>query len=224
MRTARFPVVILLALALAACSEPTPTPTPAPPTAAPTATATPTPTKFPTPTPTPTPVAFSLTVDDDTTWGEAFDAFTPAEQDCIRDHVEQETLKRAMERDFFDADGLLFHESIVVLCLAPETARAVWLSAITAELAEAGFDVSEDAEQACLRDLLAGIKIGMHLSDVVTHVLEESPGLFVCSPDVYEDVAVNVAAYFGLETVPNDREQACLQDWMTSVDTESRVP
>ena len=203
---------------------PTPTPTPAPPSATPTATATPTstpvPTKFTMPAPTSTPVAFSLAVDDDTTWGEAFDAFTSAEQDCIRDHVEQEMLKLAMEREFFDADGLLFHESIVVLCLAPQTARAVWLSAITAELAEAGFDVSGDAEQACLRDLLEGIAIGTHLPDVVTHVLEESPRLFVCSPHVYVDFAVGVAAYFGLEIVPNDREQACLQDWMTSADAE----
>ena len=165
-------------------------------------------------------MSFSGTLDADATWENDFAALTPVEQDCIRDHVEQETLEQVMERGFFDADGLRFHESIVAWCLAPRTARALWLSVITADLAEGGFDVSGDEEQACLRNLLEGIGLGTHLADVVTYVLEESLGPYVCSPDLYAGVAVNVAAYFGLEVVPDDRERACLQDWMASADAE----
>ena len=89
MQVVRFIIPAVLALTLAACSEatPTPSPTPAPPT--PTAAPLPTPTISggPHPANTPTPEAFPLTVDGGTTWGDAFDAFTPAEQGCIRSAV-----------------------------------------------------------------------------------------------------------------------------------------
>jgi len=48
----------------------------------------------------------------------------------------------------------------------------------------------------------------------VTYVLEESPGLYVCSPNLYAGVAVNAAAYFGLGIAPDDRERpACRIGW-----------
>ena len=210
MQMVRFIILPVLALAMTACSEPTPTPSPTPAPPTPTATPMPTPTIFggPHPTYTPTPAGFSLTVDSSTTWGEALDAFTPAEQDCIRGAVDEATLRRALDERLFSEGDAEDWERSIFLCVAPQTARALFLSIRIAEVEEEGVEVSGE-EEACLRDWVAGLGIGvLAAGDDDPAVGQAISGMIACIPDAFVDIMIQaVAAEAGVDLMPTEEEK-----------------
>ncbi|MDE2817292.1 MAG: hypothetical protein OXK81_11425, partial [Chloroflexota bacterium] len=124
--------VLLLIVILSACGE-----IPAL-TATPVATSTPSPTPIPvtpTPEPTPAPIAeLDISIDSDTVWREVFATLTPAEQACIRDALGDE-LESALGRPVMsESDAPEQWEVSLFSCLAPETARAVYLSVVVTEM------------------------------------------------------------------------------------------
>ena len=205
-------LLCLLAAALSACddgptatptalptetSEPMPatstsTSTPVPPTSTPVPTPSPVPTLTPTPVPAPTPeqvgspVERDLDIDNDTLWGEMFDAFTISEQSCIRSTLGDELLESVLERRAMSDGDTEQWEASIFGCLAPETAAAVFLAVLVAQMER----LTEEAE-GCLRELLAdadvaGIVAGT-LPDstpaTTAAAMEFAAGLLSCVPE-----------------------------------------
>ena len=223
MQVVRFIIPAVLALTLAACSEatPTPSPTPAPPT--PTAAPLPTPTisRGPHPANTPTPEAFPLTVDGGTTWGDAFDAFTPAEQGCIRSAVDEDTLRRGMEQPLsLDESG--DWEQAVYACVAPQTARTLFVAGFIASLESEGIEISGD-DEACLREAMADVDISTIIMDEDSPAATEAlSDIVVCIPDSFVDIIVQaVAGESGIALKPTAEQRGCLRDWVTGMGADA---
>ena len=168
------------------------------------------------PTPTPTPVPFSLAVDGDTTWGDAYDAFTPAEQDCIRTEVDDETLSQAMGQRFTDDSGIHDWQVSIFLCIDPQAARTLYTSATITVLNEAGVKVNNE-EQACVRNLFEGLDIVVLFADADNPAFIEATGdLSTCVADSYVDYAIQaVTEVAEVELTPTEEERACLRDLLT---------
>ncbi len=206
------PIVLFLtlpAVMLTACSGPIPTPSP---------TSTPTPTSTPAPTPTATPAVLSFTVDRETTWGDALDAFTPAERDCIRSAVDDGTLRRALGERLLSDGYAEDWEKSIFLCVAPQSARALFLSIRIAEVEAEGVDLSSE-EEACLRDWVAGLEIGVLVADGDDPAVGLAfSGMIACIPDIFVDIIVEaVQGEIGVELEPTAAQRGCLRDWMTSM-------
>ena len=113
-------------------STPAPTNTPVPtntPTPVPTATPTPAPTPTPTPTPTPEPPGANIAefdIGSDTVWQDVFDALTASEQTCISGALGDE-LESSLRQLVASEEETAKWEASIFSCLAPETARAVYL-------------------------------------------------------------------------------------------------
>ena len=205
-------LVCLLAAALSACddgptatptalptetSEPMPatstsTPTPVPPTSTPVPTPSPDPTLTPTPVPAPTPeqvgspVERDLDIDSDTLWGEMFDAFTISEQSCIRSTLGDELLESVLERRGMSDGDTEQWEASIFGCLAPETAAAVFLAVLVAQMER----LTEEAE-GCLRELLADADVAGIVASTLPDstpatsaaAMEFAAGLLSCVPE-----------------------------------------
>ena len=209
---------VLAALAVAvsifACGGATSsTPTSTPPSAP-----TPTPTVPPTPTPASAP-PIDILVDDDTTWQELFDDFSPAEQDCIRTEVEGELDVLLGERVMTD-DDLTDWQVSLFECLTPETGRSVYTSLVVAGMvSDDTYDVTEQEIQ-CVSQWVEGADVhrlirGM-ADDDLTVLREMMSGVLPCLmesflPDLLVEMGIDA------DTLTDD-ERTCLNEWMVGYD------
>ena len=199
----------LIALAVASCGEDaqvavtSPTAAPEPTSVpAPTATPEPTPTAAPEPTPTPATTATpepattvkppstvaleDVVVDSDTTWEEVFYAFATTEQDCIRDALGAESLSAALSEKVISDDGSEDLAATMSSCLAPDTARALYLVVITAGFEEEFGETLLEGEVSCLADVTSGWDVAALMAGEMT--MDEEDALFselmTCLPGV----------------------------------------
>ena len=222
--------VLAAAVVLAACTSESPTapagsPAPATPAASPpTATATAVATSAPSPSPSPgaAPVTTGEVaspepaIDGDTRWGDLFATLSAAEQSCFRDAFGDgldETLAQPV--DGGDSEEW---EAGAFACLAPDTARAVFLEVLLAGMAEDDLEPDAD-ERECLRETVA-------TADVAALVAAEREGdpalaeftgaVLTCLPDVFLELMLAGA---GLDAADLDGdERACLLEALDGAD------
>ena len=211
----------------------TPTPSPAPtdtPTPAPTATPTTTPVDTPAPVPTDTPIPASPTpepsatvtqldvkVDTGTVWQEVFDALTASEQSCIRNALGEESLESALDQPVLRSDTAEWEVSIFV-CLAPESADALFLSSLIAEMEELS-----EAEESCLRELVADSDVAALVAapEDSAAAAEFITGMVNCVPDLFLSVML---AELGVEEEELSEDGAsCLRELVADSDVAALV-
>lgn len=212
--------VLAAAVALAACTgEPATAPAGSPqpaatPAASPPAPATATAAAPPSPSPSPGPATVAagaiaelgIAVGRETRWGELFETLTAAERSCSG-----ETFGAALDETLARPIGAgEAWEAAAFACLAPATARAVFLESLLAGMA-ADLVEPDAAELACLRTVVAG-------ADVAALVAAASAGgpgageftgaFFRCLPDIFLELMVGGA---GLDPAGlSAEERACL--------------
>ena len=155
---------LAIAVVLSACSEPRATPASAP-------MYTPTPEPMPTQVSTP---AYSAELDlqTDSTWQQAFDAFSTPEQACIRSELGEDLLRSVMEIRVLEGDDTEQWHVSIFECLDPETAAALLFFTITADLTtEEGFD---EEQARCLREFLANSDIAEFIAATLPDAAPES--------------------------------------------------
>ena len=191
--------VLAAAAMLAACtSESTTAPagSPAPaPTASPHASATATPAPAPSPSPSAAPVdtgqfaSLGLTIDADTRWGDLFETFTAAEQACFRDEFGA-GLEKALAAQPMGEGYTEDWEVTAFDCLAPETARAVFLDVLLAGMAADDVELGA-AELACVRQTAADADIAGVIAaerDGAPAFFEFQGALLTCMPEVFLEI------------------------------------
>ena len=94
--------------------------------------------------------AFDL--DADSTWQEAYDAFSPPEQQCIRDELGDDLLNFALDQLIDGVEEGLWLESTFE-CLQPETASLLFFSSLISFLENTG-EYPDAETQTCLLDLM----------------------------------------------------------------------
>ncbi len=209
--------VLLLIVVLNACGE-----SPAL-TATPVATNTPTPTLIPaSPTPEQSAAAIAeldVSIDSDTVWQEVFDTLTVSEQSCVRNALGDE-LESALGRPVVSKATPEQWEVSLFSCLAPETARAVYLSILITEMQE-DVELSED-EVSCMRksvaatDAAAVIAALAQDADDHTAAAESFTEIFRCLPDL---LLTTIIPEMGLEREElSEDEVACLRGLIANVD------
>ncbi len=237
-------LLLTVTLMLACSSEPTPEPTAAPPTETPApaadtsapesaATSEPTPTPEPmaTPSPAPTPeptqtppTAFSIDVTSDTTWGEVIDALAPQERDCIQDNTDGVML---VELSYIAvmSDSRLVDEwrPALLYCLAPDTARALFLSTMLITsylgplLTELGITRTEDHE-LCLQEVVSDVDVGkIWVAKDDEAWMEADTRIFGCFPEL---VAASYLEWITTGVELSEEEHGCVQEWSEGVDWE----
>ncbi len=196
-------------------STPAPTNTPVPtntPTPVPTATATPTPAPTPTPTPTPTPEPpganiAEFDIGSDTVWQEVFDALTASEQTCISGALGDE-LESSLRQLVASEEETAKWEASIFSCLAPETARAVYLGGVLFALKDGGVDLSE-SDASCLRELLADEDAAALVADPAA-AIEISYAMLSCVPALLLDEGIELS----------EDEASCLREAFADIDED----
>ena len=139
-------------------------------------------------------------IDQDTTMREVFDTLASAEQACIREALDDDVLESMLDTPvlFANEDGM---GPSILSCLDPDTAREFFLSVAMATMVagaeQAGLSTKTGKDQqACMRDLLAGVDVAALASEPESDGFEEydvsgliglsdlSLGLFACIPDL----------------------------------------
>ena len=208
--------VLLLIVILSSCGEsPAPTATPVP-----TNTPTPVPAS-PTPEPTPAPIAeLDINIDSDTVWREVFDTLTSTEQTCIRNALGDE-MESALGRPVLsESDEPEQWEVTLFSCLTPETARAVYFSALIAEMQDE-VELSED-ELACLVETMAGTDVAAVLAAMAEDADDRTAAerffadFIRCLPDL---ILTEMIAGMGLDRDElSDDEVSCLHGLLADFD------
>ncbi len=209
--------VLLLIVVLNACGE-----SPAL-TATPVATNTPTPTLIPaSPTPEQSAAAIAeldVSIDSDTVWQDVFDTLTVSEQSCVRNALGDE-LESALGRPVVSEYTPGQWEVSIFTCLAPETARAVYLSILITEMQE-DVELSED-EVSCMRKSVAATDAAVVIAAIAqdaddhTAAAESFTEIFRCLPDL---LLTFIIPEMGLEREElSEDEVACLRGLMANVD------
>ena len=209
--------VLLLIVVLNACGE-----SPAL-TATPAATNTPAPTLIPaSPTPEQSAAAIAeldVSIVSDTVWQEVFDTLTVSEQSCVRNALGDE-LESALGRPVVSEYTPEQWEVSIYTCLAPETARAVYLSILITEMQE-DVELSED-EVSCMRKSVAATDVAVVIAAVAqdaddhTAAAESFTEIFRCLPD---RLLTFIIPEMGLEREElSEDEVACLRGLMANVD------
>ena len=160
-------------------------------------------------------------MDVDTEWREVFDALTTAEQECIRDSVEGDLLESVLERPVMsETETPEAWEVSMFSCLAPQTARAVLLALLVAEMEEDGV-IRIDAEaEACLDEWAAGIDVVATMValsvDDGEAAREVAMAFMRCSPDLVVSLMLEET---GLTLEDLGEEKAtCLREWAAGTD------
>ncbi len=93
----------------------------------------------------------------DSLWKEAYDAFSPLEQACIRNELGDDLLNSALNQPIDgDEEGLWSRSTFE--CLQPETASALYFSFLISSLEALGLG-PEGASRDCLWEVLAGTDV-----------------------------------------------------------------
>ncbi len=188
------------------------------PTSAPTPTVPPTSTPTPEPSPEPAPLS-TVHVDDETTWQELFDDFTPAEQACIRTEVGGE-LESALDEPVMTDDDLTDWQVSLFECLSPETARSIYASLLVAGMvSDETYDVSE-TEIECVSAWVAGADVHRIIRGTAEEDLavmgEMLSGVVPCLLDFFMP---EFLAEMGIDAdALTDDERTCLNEWMVGYD------
>ena len=204
--------------------EPTPEPTATTPPSGgasiPRPTATPHPTLKPTPMP-----AFSLEVNQDTTWQEAFDAFTPREQDCIREAVDRDSLAVFLQLPVA-GDNNPFDEpfgeygSSVVACLDPDTARHLVISSLFVGMAYEEGITPSGGDRACLQERLSGIDVTELAANDEAASQHMVGAMMRCLPHVMIPVFLEP---LGLAVEVDEEAWDCLRAWAADIDWQTLI-
>ena len=177
-----------------------------------------------------------IDIDADTLWWDLFDVFAAAEQSCIRDELDGRLLDSVLDRPVLVESSVTDDWEVTVLvtvfsCLAPETARAVFLS-ITIASIETELETElalglGDEERACLREWVSGADMAAHFAFSVDPSSDPGEaalltyGFLECVPDVLLSAEVIGTGWelvgFSVE------ERACLREWMSGVDWDSLI-
>ncbi len=170
----------------------------------------------------PTAVVAELEINRDTLWQEVFDTLTDSEQSCLRSELGADQLESALRRPVLSEDNPQQWEVTAFACLAPETARALFLASIIAGLLE-GVDVElSESELSCLNESIADLDPAALLAAAMNDANDQSvlaaflADFFNCIPNYLLTV---VLSGFGaeLEDLSED-EVACLQEWAADSD------
>lgn len=96
---------------------------------------------------------FDLRVNAHTEWGDVFDALAASEQECVRDAFDSDTLESVLARPLMsESESPEAWVILIFSCLAPDTARAVFLSTMVAGMGvDEAFEMDADTE-ACLAE------------------------------------------------------------------------
>ena len=172
-------------------------------------------------------VGAAISVDADTVWEDVVGTFTPAERSCIRDAVDEELLESVLDRPVLESSEVPKQWEVSIFsCLAPETARAVFLSLMIAgmENDEEPYIELTDEELSCLREWVASIDV----ADAIGALAEEDPavaaeivsGMFSCLTNLVLSMMVSE---LGIEAELSEEEMSCLREWVAALDMGALV-
>ena len=164
---------------------------------------------------------FDGSVDAHTEWEEVFDALTTSEQECIRDTFDADLFESVLDRPVMsESDTPEAWEVSMFSCLAPQTARAVFLALLVAGMEEDGsFLVGADGE-VCLNEWVAGIDVVATMvalsADDAEAAGEVTTAFMRCNPDLFISLMLEETG-MTLDDL-SDEEATCLREWASSTD------
>ncbi|MCY4620671.1 MAG: hypothetical protein OXD34_02370, partial [bacterium] len=167
-------------------------------------------------------------MDADTVWEDVFSTFTPSEQSCIREAVDEELLESVLDRRVLESSEVPEQWEVSIFsCLAPQTARALFLSFMIGGMeTDEELDTELTAEEmSCLREWVAGVDVG----DAVAELADEDSavaaelisGMFSCLTDLFLSMMVSEMAMDGVEL--SEEEMSCLREWVAGTDMGTLV-
>ena len=161
-------------------------------------------------------------IDAGSTWQEAFDTLTAAEQSCIRDELDEDTFELGMKQTAISEDAREQWVTAIFSCSEFDTPRRQLLAEIMADIREGiggEVEVSDD-EAECLREWV----IGLDDDDMTVMLTQEDDALgasfsleaLACLPDLLLNV---VAASTGTDAIQlSDDERECVREWAADLD------
>jgi hypothetical protein len=163
-----------------------------------------------------------IEVDSDSVWQEVFDTLTDSEQSCLRSELGAEQLEWALRQPVLDLSNPEQWQVAVFGCLAPDTARALFLSGFIGELqVDEDLEVSE-SELSCTREAIADLDAADLLASMMADSEDETMiAAFIaefvsCVPDLFLTALLSDlgAELDGL----SEDEASCLREWVEDLD------
>ena len=164
---------------------------------------------------------FDVRVDANTKWGGVFDALTTSEQECIGNAFDGAVLEAVLDRPVMSAsDTTDAWEILIFSCLAPQTARTVFLSTTIAEMEEdVVLGIYADS-LACLEEWVAGLDVVATLVALSVDDGEAIGGIvtpfMTCTSDLVISAMLEEAG-MTLEDL-SEEEASCLRTWVAATD------
>ncbi|MDE0369554.1 MAG: PPC domain-containing protein [bacterium] len=160
-------------------------------------------------------------MDAHTEWGEVFDALTTTEQECIRDSFEGDLLESVLGRPVMsESDTPEAWEVLMFSCLAPQTARAVFLALLVAGMEEDGLLLIDADAEVCLDEWVAGIDVVATMvalsADDAEAAGEVTTAFMSCNPDLFISLMLEETG-MNLENL-SEEEATCLREWAAGTD------
>ena len=168
-----------------------------------------------------TAAGFDVNVDADTEWGEVFDALTTTEQECVRDSFEGDLLESVLARPVMsESDTPEAWEVSMFSCLAPQTARAVFLALLVAGMEEDGLFLIDADARVCLIEWVAGIDVVATMvalsADDAEAAGEVTTAFMRCNPDLFTSLMLEETGMTLEDLSPE--EATCLREWAADTD------
>ena len=152
-------------------------------------------------------------------WRDVFDALTGSEQSCIRGELGDD-LETALEMPFMGDDFVAQEREIQIFsCLAPDTARDVFVAGIARGIADdEGVELSE-TQMSCLREGVADTDVAAMMADLQENPSggdEFTPVLVSCLSDIFVSLMI---ADMGVDPDEmSDEQMSCLQEVLADAD------
>ena len=164
-----------------------------------------------------------ISVDTDTVWEEVFSTFTVSERSCIRDAVDEELLESVLDRPVLESSEVPEQWEVSIFsCLAPRTARALFLSFMIGGMEddeELAMELTEE-ELSCLGEWVAGIDVAATVAALADEdpavVGELTSGMFSCLTNLFLSMMVSEMGMDGVEL--SEEELSCLREWVAGID------
>ena len=162
-----------------------------------------------------------ISVDAGTVWADVFGIFAGWEQSCIRDAVDEELLELVLDRPVVESFATPEGWAVSIFsCLAPDTARALFLSLMIAGIeSDEGLDVDlTEVEMSCLGEWVAGFDVaaavGAFADEYSVMAGELASGMLSCLPGLFLAVMLDeMGVAFG---ELGDDEVSCLRESLPS--------
>ncbi len=136
-----------------------------------------------------------------------FDALTASEQTCISGAL-GDKLESSLRQLVASEEETAKWEASIFSCLAPETARAVYLGGVLLAIKDGGVDLSE-SEASCLRELLADEDAAALVADPAA-AIEISYAMIPCVPALLLDEGIELS----------EDEASCLRVAFADIDED----